>query len=77
MEFEPNIVLVDIMMPRLNGHEMVSKMREQDFSYLSKIIYITAKGMEQDKREGYAKGADDFIIKPFSNDYLLEALKAG
>lgn len=74
LDFEPQIVLVDIMMPKLNGHEMVKKIRNKDHDFLIKIIYLTAKGMEQDKREGYAKGADDFIVKPFANDDLLDAL---
>ncbi len=74
LEFKPKIVLVDIMMPKLNGHEMVKKIRTKDHHFLTKIIYLTAKGMEQDKREGYAKGADDFIVKPFSNEDLLDAL---
>ncbi len=74
LDFKPQIVLVDIMMPKLNGHEMVKKIRSIDHHFLTKIIYLTAKGMEQDKREGYAKGADDFIVKPFSNEDLLDAL---
>lgn len=74
LDFKPQIVLVDIMMPKLNGHEMVKKIRNKDHAFLTKIIYLTAKGMEQDKREGYAKGADDFIVKPFSNNDLLDAL---
>ena len=74
LEFKPEIVLVDIMMPKLNGHELVLKIRKDSHPFLKKIVYLTAKGMEYDKREGYAKGADEFIVKPFRNDDLLNTV---
>lgn len=74
MAFQPEIILVDIMMPRLNGHELVLKIRNEQHGSFTKIIYLTAKGMEHDRREGYATGADDFIVKPFSNEELLNTL---
>ena len=75
LEFKPDIVLVDIMMPKLNGHELVLKIRKDNHSFLKKIVYLTAKGMEYDKKEGYAKGADEFIVKPFRNYELLNVIK--
>ncbi len=72
--FEPNLILVDVMMPVMDGLEMVSKVRGTALSEQTKIIYLSAKGMEMDRTAGYASGADDYIVKPFSNVDLLELI---
>lgn len=74
-QFQPNLVLVDIMMPVTKGHDMVREIRMQANGFETKVIYLTAKGMEIDKKEGYAIGADDYIVKPYSNEELLETLR--
>ena len=73
--FEPSLILVDVMMPNMNGFDLVTKIRGTSQSARTKIIYLSAKGMEIDRTTGYATGADDYIVKPFSNIDLLELIR--
>lgn len=73
--FRPNLILVDVMMPKLNGYQLVRLIREDESSFNTKIIYLTAKGLEHNRREGYATGADDYIVKPYAMDDLLEVVR--
>lgn len=67
----PNLVLLDVMMPRLNGFDTAKKVR-QDLGYSQlPIIFLTAKGTPEDRSEGYASGCEAYITKPFDNDHLL------
>jgi PleD family two-component response regulator len=70
-EIKPNLVLLDVMMPRMDGFEVCRKMR-QDF-VLSQIpvIMLTAKGDLNEKVRGLEGGANDYLVKPYSNDELL------
>jgi len=70
-ETKPHLVLLDVMMPRMDGYEVCRKMRE-DFG-LSQIpvIMLTAKGDQRDKIAGLEGGANDYLVKPYSNEELL------
>lgn len=70
-EIKPNLVLLDVMMPKMDGNEVCRRMR-QDFA-LSQIpiIMLTARGDARDKVAGLEGGANDYLIKPYSNDELL------
>jgi PleD family two-component response regulator len=72
---KPNLVLLDVMMPEMDGYEVCRKMRE-DFT-LSQIpvIMLSAKGDQTDKVVGLEKGANDYLVKPYSNDELLLRVK--
>ncbi len=73
--FEPDLVLLDVMMPRLNGFDVCQKVRENsDWSHI-KIIMLTAKGREAEITKGLALGANAYITKPFSTRELLTAVK--
>ena len=61
-EKQPDLVLLDVMMPGLNGFSACERIRE--FSNVP-IIMVTAKGEEQDRVKGLDVGADDYIVKPF------------
>lgn len=69
----PNLVLLDVMMPEMDGFEVVDRIRE--FSNLP-VIMLTAKGEEADRVEGLNRGADDYIVKPFSATELLARVNA-
>jgi len=69
----PDLVLLDVMMPGLNGFEACSRIRE--FSNVP-IIMVTAKGEESDKVKGLDHGADDYIVKPYSATELLARVRA-
>jgi two-component system, OmpR family, alkaline phosphatase synthesis response regulator PhoP len=68
---KPDIMLVDVMMPRMDGYTVVSEVRQQLGSEAPVIILLTAKGQEADVVKGLTSGADDYIIKPFSPRELI------
>ena len=67
----PDLVLLDIMMPGMNGYEVCKALREQYSASILPIVMITAKNRITDLVEGFACGANDYIAKPFSKDELL------
>ena len=69
----PDLVLLDVMMPRMDGFTVCHKVRE--FSSVP-IIIVTARGQDQDKVRGLDLGADDYLTKPFSIDELLARVRA-
>jgi DNA-binding response OmpR family regulator len=69
----PDLVLLDVMMPRMDGFTVCYRVRE--FSAVP-IIMITARGQDQDKVRGLDLGADDYLTKPFSVDELLARVHA-
>jgi len=70
---KPNLVLLDVMMPEMDGFEVLDRIRE--FSNIP-VIMLTAKGEEADRVEGLNRGADDYIVKPFSATELLARVNA-
>jgi DNA-binding response OmpR family regulator len=69
----PDLVLLDIMMPKLDGITTCERIRQ--FSNIP-IIMLTARGEEQDRVQGLNVGADDYIVKPFSATELLARVRA-
>ena len=68
-----DLVLLDIMMPIMDGLTMLEKLREVS---TVPVILLTAKGEEEDKLQGYDYGADDYMTKPFSPKVLIAKVKA-
>src|SRR5712691_2163543 len=69
----PDLVLLDVMMPKMDGFSVCRKVRE--FSSVP-IIIVTARGQDQDKVRGLDLGADDYLTKPFSVEELLARVRA-
>lgn len=67
----PDLVLVDVMMPNMDGMELTRRLRQDPRTATVSIIMLTAKGLSSDKLEGFAAGADDYIVKPFDTPELL------
>lgn len=78
--FAPDLVLLDVMMPRKSGYEVCQRMRGRpDWGHI-KIIMLSAKGREVEVSKGVSLGADLYITKPFSNTELvakIDGLLAG
>ncbi len=72
-EHEPNLILLDIMLPKIDGLEVCRRVRKD---YDMPIIMVTAKDQEIDKVLGLELGADDYMTKPFSNRELVARVKA-
>lgn len=73
--FEPDLVLLDIMLPQLNGFEVCQRIRENKQWNQLKIIMLSAKGREIDVSKGIALGADAYITKPFSTKDLISKVQ--
>ncbi len=72
----PDLVLLDIMMPKMDGLEVVEIMRDDDDLRRIPIIFLTARGDEKTEVEGLNKGGDDYITKPISTTKLISRIKA-
>ena len=72
-KFSPNLVILDVMMPEMDGYETCREIRKQG---AIPVIFLTAKGETFDKVLGLELGADDYIVKPFDNKELVARVKA-
>ncbi|MBT4527280.1 MAG: response regulator [Deltaproteobacteria bacterium] len=73
--YKPDIVLLDIMMPGIDGYEVCQKMRRDETLFHTKIILVTAKGGLKDRLHGYEIGADDYVPKPFHEEELIAKVR--
>lgn len=73
--FKPHIILLDIMMPGIDGYEVCEKVRNHPEFSRTKILLVSAKDMLEDRLKGYKAGADDYITKPFEEDELYAKVK--
>lgn len=71
----PDMILMDIRMPEMDGFEATATIRELDLPVQPHIIAVTASAFEHQKQEILARGCDDFISKPFRTDVLLEKVR--
>ncbi|NJL60431.1 MAG: response regulator [Desulfobacteraceae bacterium] len=69
-QFMPDLILLDIMMPGIDGYEVCRRIRASNWYKFSKIILISAKAMKEERLKGYEVGADDYITKPFVEEEL-------
>jgi DNA-binding response OmpR family regulator len=72
MREKPDLVLLDVMMPKKSGFEVCQAVRASEDLQGTKILMLTAKGRETDVAKGTALGADDYMTKPFSTRELVE-----
>ena len=75
-KFEPNLLLLDWMLPDLSGIEICKHIRKDNKFKTLPIIMLTAKGEDEDKIKGLESGVDDYLTKPFSFKELLARIKA-
>jgi DNA-binding response OmpR family regulator len=71
---KPDLIILDIMLPRLNGFAVCAELRRLGHS--EPVLMLTAKGQVQDRVTGLDAGADDYLVKPFSTDELLARIRA-
>lgn len=74
-EYSPDIIILDIMMPGMNGYEVCREIKRRGRHKFSKILMVSGKTLVEERLEGYNAGADDYITKPFVDDELLAKLK--
>ncbi len=73
---QPDLVVLDVMMPLMDGYEVARRIRRHPSNTHVPIIMLTAKGEVEDKLEGFDAGADDYMTKPFGPQELLARVKA-
>jgi DNA-binding response OmpR family regulator len=73
---KPDVIVLDLMMPRLDGFEVCKRLRASDRTSQIPIIMLTARAAETDKVVGLELGADDYVTKPFSPRELVARIKA-
>ncbi|MGQ9588742.1 MAG: hybrid sensor histidine kinase/response regulator [Planctomycetota bacterium] len=74
--FRPDIVLLDIMMPGIDGYEVCRRIRRLDDCRFTKVLLVSAKAMLEERLAGYEAGADDYLVKPFDAEELLSKVRA-
>ncbi len=70
----PDLVISDVMMPEISGHEVLAEMRQFPNTELMPFIFLTAMSNKEDIRHGMELGADDYLTKPFTRDELLNCI---
>jgi DNA-binding response OmpR family regulator len=73
--FKPDLVLLDVMMPKVSGYEVCERMRSQPQWHDIKIVILSAKGREVEVSKGLSLGADLYVTKPFSSSELVSAIE--
>ena len=74
LRVEPDLVILDVMLPGYDGYRVLRQLRERDFQ--APVLMLTAKGEEEDKVRGFRLGADDYVTKPFGAMELLARVDA-
>lgn len=71
----PDLVLLDVMMPKMDGWHVLEALKADPATASTPVIILTARVQGQDQMRGWAGGADDYIMKPFSPPALLETIR--
>jgi DNA-binding response OmpR family regulator len=70
-EFQPDLMLLDVMMPQMSGYDVCQKVRADPAGQRIRIVMLSAKGRETEVSKGLAIGADAYVTKPFSTRDLI------
>ena len=73
--FAPDLVVLDVMMPGMDGFEVARQIRSNPQYPNTRIIFLTARSTDEDRLKGYANGGDVYLPKPFDNEALLTTIK--
>src|SRR3970282_2813186 len=74
--FLPDVILLDYMMPNMNGLEVLGRLRKDEKHKGIPVILLTAKASQEDKVRGLDAGADDYVVKPFESFELLARVRS-
>ena len=74
-EFLPDVILLDIMMPGMDGYEVCRRIKNNPEYADIKIIMLSGRAMQNEINNGFSAGADQYLSKPFGMDELLDTLK--
>ena len=72
----PDLILLDIVMPRMNGFEALKQLRSQEATRAIPIMMVTTRGEEENVEAGFASGCDDYITKPLNGSEVLAKVRS-
>jgi DNA-binding response OmpR family regulator len=72
----PDVVVLDIMMPNLNGYEVLQRLRGDSATRFLPVILLSARAGALDRKYGLRMGADDYVLKPFKAEELVERIRS-
>ncbi|MDI6695881.1 MAG: response regulator [Anaerolineales bacterium] len=72
----PDLIVLDVRMPRMTGYEACEQIKANPATQAIPVVFLSAKGQESEVKAGLECGADDYILKPFSPDQLIENIRA-
>ena len=73
--WKPDLILLDIMLPGMDGYEVCQKIRQEKKFNQTKIVFLSAMARSIDIAKGMGLAADDYITKPFATDYVVNKIK--
>ena len=73
--FEPDLVLLDIMMPDIDGYEICQRIKSGPCGQFTQVVFVSGKASTPERLRGYRAGADDYIVKPFDHDELYSRVE--
>ncbi len=76
LEERPDIILLDVRMPRMNGYEACEKLKANQATKRIPIVFLSARGQETEIKYGLGLGAEEYILKPFAPDELYRRVAA-
>ena len=75
VQFIPDLIICDVLMPEMDGHEVLHSLLETSATYQIPFIFSTSMSEKVERKEALSLGADDYIIKPFDMEALLKMIK--
>lgn len=75
LDVDPDVITLDVMMPRLDGWETATKLRTNPSTTHIKVVLITARAQEDDKRRGLGIGVDAYVTKPFDPSEMIQIVR--
>lgn len=72
---QPRLVVLDIVLPKLNGYEVLRQLRASESTRGIKVILVSSKSQESDRFWGLKQGADDYVAKPYQDEAFLAAVR--
>jgi DNA-binding response OmpR family regulator len=73
---KPDLVILDVMMPEMDGFEVLTRLKCNPATASIPVILLTIKGQPEDVMGGYKRGAEIYLTKPFTNDHLLAGINS-
>jgi DNA-binding response OmpR family regulator len=75
-EEQPDLILLDVRMPKMNGYEACAILKAQDATKHIPVVFLSARGQETEIKHGLELGAEEYILKPFAPDELYKRVTA-